>query len=27
MYRKRYWDQAKCDKLAPGVSYVVFDGR
>lgn len=26
IYRKRYWDLARCDKLAPGVSYVVFDG-
>lgn len=26
IYRKRYWDLAKCDKLAPGVSYAVFDG-
>ncbi|MBB3313627.1 lysozyme family protein [Rhizobium sp. BK196] len=26
IYRKRYWEQAKCDKLRSGVSYVVFDG-
>ncbi|KQV78162.1 glycoside hydrolase family 108 protein [Rhizobium sp. Root1220] len=26
IYRKRYWNLAKCDKLARGVSYVVFDG-
>jgi lysozyme family protein len=27
IYQKRYWDIAKLDKLAPGVSYVVFDGN
>ncbi len=26
IYRNRYWNEAKCDKLRPGVSYVVFDG-
>lgn len=26
IYKKNYWDQIKADKLAPGVSYVVFDG-
>jgi lysozyme family protein len=27
IYRKRFWDIAKLDILAPGVSYVVFDGN
>jgi lysozyme family protein len=27
IYRKRYWDIAQLDKLAHGVSYVVFDGN
>lgn len=27
IYKQRYWDIAKLDKLAPGVSYVVFDGN
>lgn len=26
IYKREYWDRARCDKLAPGVSYVVFDG-
>jgi lysozyme family protein len=27
IYRQRYWDIAQLDKLASGVSYVVFDGN
>jgi lysozyme family protein len=27
IYKQRYWDIAKLDKLRPGVSYVVFDGN
>jgi len=26
IYKREYWDRASCDKLPPGVSYVVFDG-
>lgn len=26
IYRKKYWNEIKGDKLAPGISYVVFDG-
>lgn len=26
IYRKKYWNEIKGDKLAPAVSYVVFDG-
>lgn len=26
IYRKQYWDRAKCDELPPALRYVVFDG-
>ena len=25
MYRKKYWDRARCDDLRDGLDYIVFD--